>query len=221
MHTWLDGESPSRKMTLEKEACGLRRVKIHKVYSHTAMPASLQERFVLFRPFYQPYKQEGQRMIQTLEEFCEWLDPSVSPRILQKKSLLVAFFALCEKKRKEYCLFWLAKRGGGYRPVSFSFPGSETGSRGILSLLAYGEIAPPSYSCIAQAGIYWTMPPHMSDNQYLSNWIYFIFWQYSFSVGLFLRLTVHCPKTRKLLLTPKSPTERMRGVHAQIPLTLF
>ena len=83
-------------------------------------------------------------MIQTLEEFCEWLDPSVSPRILQKKVYWLRSLRFAKKKRKEYCLFWLAKRGGGYRPVASPSPGLKQVQRGILSLLAYGEIAPPA-----------------------------------------------------------------------------
>ena len=83
-------------------------------------------------------------MIQTLEEFCEWLDPSVSPRILQKKVYWLRSLRSAKKKRKEYCLFWLAKRGGGYRPVASPSPGLRQVQRGILSLLAYGEIAPPA-----------------------------------------------------------------------------
>ena len=62
-------------------------------------------------------------MIQTPEDFCQWLQPDASIRSVQKSLYWLLSLRSARKKRREYQIFWLAKRGGGYRPVAAPSPG--------------------------------------------------------------------------------------------------
>lgn len=81
-------------------------------------------------------------MILNMEDFCQWLWPGASPRALQQARYWLLSLRASKRKRKEYRMFWLAKRGGKYRPISTPAPGLMKVQRGILVLLAYGEISP-------------------------------------------------------------------------------
>lgn len=89
-------------------------------------------------------------MIQTLEDFCQWLHPDAPARSLQKSLYWLLSLRSNRKKRREYQVFWLAKRGGGYRPVAAPSLGLKKVQRGILSLLLAGEISP--YATAYQPG---------------------------------------------------------------------
>ena len=81
-------------------------------------------------------------MIQTPEDFCQWLQPDASIRSVQKSLYWLLSLRSARKKRREYQVFWLAKRGGGYRPVAAPSLGLKKVQRGILSLLSVGEVSP-------------------------------------------------------------------------------
>ena len=81
-------------------------------------------------------------MIQTPEDFCQWLQPDASIRSVQKSLYWLLSLRSNRKKRREYQVFWLAKRGGGYRPVAAHSLGLKKVQRGIFSLLSVGEVSP-------------------------------------------------------------------------------
>ena len=83
-------------------------------------------------------------MIQTPEDFCQWLQPDASIRSVQKSLYWLLSLRSARKKRQEYQIFWLAKHSGGYRPVAAPSPGLKKVQRGILSLLSVGEVSPLS-----------------------------------------------------------------------------
>ena len=138
-------ELPGRKRNAAFAVYGIR-----GAYCHTAVPASLQEFFVLLRLFYKKWAgslkaarfRREPAMIQTLEDFCQQLYPDASARSLQKNQFWLLSLRSGKKKRAEYRLFWLAKRGGGYRPVSAPSPGLKQVQQGILSLLNHGDLSP-------------------------------------------------------------------------------
>ena len=70
-------------------------------------------------------------MIQTPEDFCQWLQPDASIRSVQKSLYWLLSLRSARKKRQEYQVFWLAKRGGGYRPVAAPSLGLKKVQRGI------------------------------------------------------------------------------------------
>ena len=81
-------------------------------------------------------------MIQTPEDFCQWLQPDASIRSVQKSLYWLLSLRSARKKRQEYQIFWLAKHSGGYRPVAAPSLGLKKVQRGILSLLSVGEVSP-------------------------------------------------------------------------------
>lgn len=102
-------------------------------------------------------------MIQTPEDFCQWLQPDASIRSVQKSLYWLLSLRSNRKKRREYQVFWLAKRGGGYRPVAAPSLGLKKVQRGILSLLSVGEVS-PMRPLISRAARFCAMRPRMSGN---------------------------------------------------------
>ena len=103
---------------------------------------------------------------------------------LTEKSLLVAFFALCEKEAQRILPFLVGKTRGRVPPSSFSFPGSETGSKGNPLALGLWRNRAPSYSVSPRQEFTGQCRRTCRTTNTCQTGYTSFFWQYSFSVGL-------------------------------------
>ena len=102
-------------------------------------------------------------MIQTPEDFCQWLQPDASIRSVQKSLYWLLSLRSARKKRQEYQIFWLAKHSGGYRPVAAPSPGLKRCSVAFFRCCLWGKSL-PMRPLISRAARFCAMRPRMSGN---------------------------------------------------------